>query len=366
MLSRFARLSLVAIVLAVALLGFTGTQKASAGESAAVVESVVHEADISGVVHLIEQALTDYQGLSLEDHAVVYDAIGRTNRAIDLLYDTGATGDAFNTAENLLLTQLEFLHEVEAATLSEDIDDLNSTTVLLVDLAQQRLAFERQLGNNFQLLASEHDVSVVDIARDDAATRSAMAELMSALVSGRPVGLEISDTVYRALGETSRGLDLVNETSETGDVFRAAVRLLEHRFQFLVDLETAVISGDLDDLRAVANDWVELSKEQLVFERQVAARDVRRSPQSFLDSRRNSFLSSRRSTFQSSNVATHETQVHENTAKTRVVTIQPGDTLSSIAGQYNTSVDRLAQLNNITRPSLINPGQQIVIPDNQQ
>ncbi len=285
MLNRIVRVSMMAVFLTVALFSFGGAQQAFAGESAAVVESVVHEADISGVVGLIQQALVDYQGLSLDDQAVVYDAIGRTNRAIDLLYDTGATGDSFNTAEDLLLTQLDFLHEVEAAILSEDISDLNAVNVLLIDLAQRRLAFERQQGNQFTLLAAKEPTSVVDIARDDAATRAAMAEMITALATGRPVGLELSDQVYRALGETSRGLDLVDETVETGDVFSAAVRLLDHRFQFLVDLEEAVISGDLDDLRLVANDWVELSKEQLVFERQVAAREHSRAGRSFLSDR---------------------------------------------------------------------------------
>ncbi|MBS1253799.1 MAG: hypothetical protein MAG451_02852 [Anaerolineales bacterium] len=291
MLSRFARISMVAVFLTVALFSFGSPQQAFAGESAAVVESIVHEADISGVVNLIQQALVDYDGLSLDDQAVVYNAIGRTNRALDLLYDTGATGDSFDTAEHLLLTQLDFLHEVEAATLSEDISDLNIVNVFLVDLAQRRLAFERQQGNTFVLLGAAEPVSVVDIAGDNVATRAAMAELITALSTGRPVGLELSDTVYRALGETSRGLDLVDETVETGDVFNSAVRLLDHRFQFLVDLEEAVISGDLDDLRLVANDWVELSKEQLVFERQLAAREHNRAGRSFLSNRSSQLFS---------------------------------------------------------------------------
>lgn len=366
MLTRFVRIGVVAVFLTVALAGVASPQPAYAAEGAAVVESIVHEANLTSVVELIQHALVGHQGLSLDDHAVVYGAIGRTNRALDLLYDTGVTGDRFDTAENLLLTQLDLLREVEAATLSEDIDDLNVATVLLVDVAQRRLAFDRQTGNGFTLLAAQHDVNVVDIARDDAATRAAMAELISALSTGRPVGLEISDLVYRALGETSRGLDLVDETFETGDVFNAAVSLLDYRFQFLVNLEQAVISGDLDDLRFVADDWVELSKKQLVFERQLVAREVNRTGRSFLSSRQNSFLS-RRSTVRSADISTHETiEVHEEQSETRVVRVEPGDTLSRIADRYGTTVEQIASLNNITRPSLIASGMQLVIPNHAQ
>ncbi len=369
MLNRFVRLSVIAVFLAVTMLGFAGTQQAHAGGSAVVVKSVVDEADIGPVVDLIETALVNYQGLSLEDHATVYNSIGRTNRAIDLLYDTGATGDAFNTAEDLLLTQLDFLHQVEAATLSEDLSDMNNATVMLVDLAQRRLAFQRQIGEPFTLLAAEHPASVVDIARDDTATRRAMAEVMSALATGRPVGLEISDLVYRALGETSRGLDLVNETFETGDVFKAAVNLLDRRFTFLINLEEAVISGDLDDLRIVANDWIELSKDQLVFERQLAARKVDRASRRFLDGRQNSFFSRRslrnpRVTTHNTQVDTaHDTQVNQQRVQTRVVTVAPGDTLSAFAEQFGTTVEAIARLNNINQPSQISPGMRIVVPE---
>ena len=359
MSSRFVRVSMVVVILAAALLAFGVAPRAFAAGSASVVESVVHEADITGVVDLIQGALVDHRGLSLEDQAVIYSAIGRTNRSIDLLYDTGATGDVFNTAEDLLLTQLDFLHEVEAATLSEDIGDLNIVVIGLVDLAQRRLAFERQMGNPFTLLGAGHAVSVVDIARDDAATRVAMAEVITALATGRPVDLDISDVVYRALGETSRGLDLVDETGETGDVFTSAVNLLEQRFQFLVDLEDAVISGNLDDLRAVADSWVNLSQDQLIFERQLLARDVNRSSRGFLNRRADSFFS-RRSSLGGSSISTHETRL--GNPSTVVVTVQQGDTLGGLASRYGTTTETLARLNNISDANAIDVGMLLIVP----
>jgi hypothetical protein len=352
---------MVAIFLVVAFLAFGGAPRAHAAGGASVVESVVHEADISGVVDLIQQALIDHRGLSLDDNAVIYGAIGRTNQAIDRLYNTGATGDVFNTAEDLLLTQLDLLHEVEAATLSQDIGDLNTVVVGLVDVAQRRLAFERQMGNPFTLLGAAHPANVVDIARDDAATRIAMASVISALVTGQPVDLDISDVVYRALGETSRGLDLVDETGETGDVFDAAVNLLEHRFQFLADLEQAVISGDLDDLRAVADSWVNLSQEQLIFERQLVARESDRAGRSFLQRRGASFLG-RRSSLGSSRTSAHDTRIGRASTGTQIYTVQAGDTLNTIADRFNTTVDNIAQVNNIAQPNLISTGMQLVIP----
>ena len=41
--------------------------------------------------------------------------------------------------------------------------------------------------------------------------------------------------------------------------------------------------------------------------------------------------------------------------------VQKGDTLSSIANRYNTTYQRLAEINNIDNPNLIYPGQKIVI-----
>lgn len=391
MLNRFFRVGMIVVFLALAVLSLGNVQKAQAQGSTAVVESIVHEADISSVVNLVQQALIEYRGLSLEDHAVIYNAIGRTNAAIDYLYDTGATGDAFNTAEDLLLTQLDLLRDVEAATLSEDISDLNRVNVRLVDLAQRRLAFERQLGRVFTPAAKRHEVSVIDIARDDAATREAMNLVMQAITQGRPVGLEAVDKVYRALGETARGLDLLDETGETGDVFIAAERLLEYRFVFLTDLEQAVISGDLEDLRAVAQDWVRLAQEQLIFERQVAARDTARSARSFLDRRRSSFLSStfgRSSHTEVSKTNTRATsldtpeataeitetsseaqahaEVQPATPQAQIYVVQPGDTLRSIADSFDTTVRQIAQANSIVNPRLISPGQQLTIPNAHQ
>ncbi|SFC75076.1 Peptidoglycan/xylan/chitin deacetylase, PgdA/CDA1 family [Alkalibacterium subtropicum] len=43
-------------------------------------------------------------------------------------------------------------------------------------------------------------------------------------------------------------------------------------------------------------------------------------------------------------------------------TIQPGDTLSAIAGQYGTTVDALASANNISDPNFIVAGQTLTIP----
>lgn len=361
MFSRLVCISMVVVFLAAAFLAVGGPTTALAGESAAVVESVVHEADIGAVVDLIQQALIEHRGLSLEDQDIIYSAIGRTNRAIDLLYDTGATGDAFTTAEDLLLTQLDLLHEVELATLSEDLDDLNTVVVMLIDLAQRRLAFDRQMGRFATPLGAAHSVSVVDIARDDVAVREAMARVITALATGQPVGLDISDVVYQALGETSRALDLVDETFETGDVFDAAVGLLEHRFAFLVNLEEAVISGDLDDLRLVAEDWVKLSQHQLIFERQLVARENGRLSRDFLNNRQSSFLSRQ---FGNTGVSLRDThtQIRRAEDKTQVITVERGDTLSSIAERYNTTVAELARLNDIAKVDEIETGMSLVIP----
>lgn len=44
-------------------------------------------------------------------------------------------------------------------------------------------------------------------------------------------------------------------------------------------------------------------------------------------------------------------------------TVRPGDTLSSIAGRFNTSVGELASINNISNPNLIYPGQVLRLTD---
>lgn len=51
-------------------------------------------------------------------------------------------------------------------------------------------------------------------------------------------------------------------------------------------------------------------------------------------------------------------------AQPTVVTVNPGDSLTSIAGQYNTTYVRLFDANpNITDPNMIYPGDKIRIPD---
>lgn len=50
------------------------------------------------------------------------------------------------------------------------------------------------------------------------------------------------------------------------------------------------------------------------------------------------------------------------TASKKEHVVQPGQTLSAIAGMYNTSVRELKSLNQIQEPSLIRPGQRIMIP----
>ncbi len=47
---------------------------------------------------------------------------------------------------------------------------------------------------------------------------------------------------------------------------------------------------------------------------------------------------------------------------TRTYTVQPGDTLYSIAGRYGTTVNAIVTANNIADPNLILPGQVLVIP----
>lgn len=145
MLRRISQLS-IAVVFAVALLlaGVAGTPAHASHGEAGYIEDVVHRADIDHIMQQIHAALTHGRGLDLADHDVVYNALGRTSTAIDLLYDSGATGDVFNAAEHLLTTQHELLQEVEHATLTGDIGDLSTVTSSLVELAQARLAFDRQ------------------------------------------------------------------------------------------------------------------------------------------------------------------------------------------------------------------------------
>jgi len=46
----------------------------------------------------------------------------------------------------------------------------------------------------------------------------------------------------------------------------------------------------------------------------------------------------------------------------RTYTIQPNDTLASIAARFNTTVKALAKANNIANPRIIHAGQVLVIP----
>jgi murein DD-endopeptidase MepM/ murein hydrolase activator NlpD len=45
--------------------------------------------------------------------------------------------------------------------------------------------------------------------------------------------------------------------------------------------------------------------------------------------------------------------------------VQPGDSLSAIAGRFGTSVETLAARNGLSDPNLLSVGQQIIIPDGQ-
>ena len=45
--------------------------------------------------------------------------------------------------------------------------------------------------------------------------------------------------------------------------------------------------------------------------------------------------------------------------------VQKGDTLSEIAAKYNTTYFKLAELNNMSNPNLIYPGQKILIKANK-
>ena len=50
---------------------------------------------------------------------------------------------------------------------------------------------------------------------------------------------------------------------------------------------------------------------------------------------------------------------------TTTITIQRGDTLSRIALEYNTTVARLVELNNIANPNLIYTGQKLIVPSGE-
>ena len=58
---------------------------------------------------------------------------------------------------------------------------------------------------------------------------------------------------------------------------------------------------------------------------------------------------------------TNSDESEETPSETVSYTIQSGDTLSEIAARYNTTVDELAELNGISNPNLIYPGNEIII-----
>ena len=65
-----------------------------------------------------------------------------------------------------------------------------------------------------------------------------------------------------------------------------------------------------------------------------------------------------------------EIQLPENTNKpatggTTTITIQRGETLSRIAIEYNTTVSRLVELNNISNPNLIFAGASLIVPSGE-
>jgi murein DD-endopeptidase MepM/ murein hydrolase activator NlpD len=47
---------------------------------------------------------------------------------------------------------------------------------------------------------------------------------------------------------------------------------------------------------------------------------------------------------------------------TTIYIVQPGDTLAAIARRFGTTISVLVQLNNLTNPNLIRPGQQLLVP----
>ena len=55
-------------------------------------------------------------------------------------------------------------------------------------------------------------------------------------------------------------------------------------------------------------------------------------------------------------------RAQDPTPEPEVYVVQPGDTLFTIAQRFGSSVEAIVAANNITDPSLINPGQKLVIP----
>ena len=57
-------------------------------------------------------------------------------------------------------------------------------------------------------------------------------------------------------------------------------------------------------------------------------------------------------------------EIDPTPAKTKRITIKSGDTLSSLAREYNTTVSELVKLNNIANPNLIYAGESLLVPTN--
>lgn len=146
-LHRVSRFGMVIVFVGLLLVAGAGDTPVHASHGDSHIRNLVHRADISDIMSLIHRALDYGGGLSHSHHDTVYNALGRTNTALDLLYSSSATGDVFNAAERLLLTQHDLLVEVERFTLSGNLEDLSTVAPLLVDLAQARVAFERQAGH---------------------------------------------------------------------------------------------------------------------------------------------------------------------------------------------------------------------------
>jgi murein DD-endopeptidase MepM/ murein hydrolase activator NlpD len=56
------------------------------------------------------------------------------------------------------------------------------------------------------------------------------------------------------------------------------------------------------------------------------------------------------------------TAAQEPTPEPQIYVVEPGDTLFGIAGRFGSTVEAIVAANGITDPSLINPGQKLVIP----
>lgn len=61
-------------------------------------------------------------------------------------------------------------------------------------------------------------------------------------------------------------------------------------------------------------------------------------------------------------IYTSKSSISSNNKFSGTYVVQPGDTLSTIAKKFNTSVETLVDLNNISNPNLIYPGQVLKIP----